>query len=345
MKKSYWIRCGLRKSGGILLLVLIPVGFIFVSIFCGRYHVLPNEVLQSISIALGFHQSSVTRESYTVVMQLRLPRAIAAAAVGAGLSASGGAYQGVFRNPLVNSGLLGVSNGAGFGAALAIVLFGTASYTYLFAFAFGAAAVLLSYWIARIYRTVPTVMLILGGIIVSSIFSALITLLKYMADVQNELPAIVYWLMGSVSSVTYKEFWALIPISGGVVLLFLFSWKMNVLSMGEKEARTMGVDVTKCKLIIITAATLSTAGAVCISGIVGWVGLVIPHIARMIVGNDNRKMLPVAVSVGAAFMEMIDTVSRSLTTSEIPLGVLTAMIGAPFFIFLLKKTKGGGWSE
>lgn len=345
MKRTGLIEQSLQKVGYILILILIPAGFIFGSIFCGRYRVLPKEVFQSIIMALGLKHDSISVESFTVVLQLRLPRAIAAAAVGSGLAASGGAYQGVFRNPLVNSGLLGVSNGAGFGAALSIVLFGTVNYTYPFAFVFGTFAVLLSYWIARIYKTVPTVMLILGGVIVSSVFSALITLLKYMADVQNELPAIVYWLMGSVSSVTYNDFWALIPIVTGILILFLYSWKMNVLSMGEKEAFTMGVNVTKCKLVIIAAATLSTAGAVCMSGVVGWVGLVIPHIARMIVGNDNRKMLPVAVSIGAAFMVLIDTVSRSLTTTEIPLGVLTAIIGAPFFIFLLKKTKGGGWKE
>lgn len=368
MKKTCGLKHGLRKTGKILILILIPLGVVFISLFCGRFGVTPDEVLQSLYVsatqiigkvleaifpgnlfhymAMNQNQQLVSMESYTVVTQLRLPRAIAAAAVGAGLAASGGAYQGVFRNPLVNSSLLGVSNGAGFGAALAIIMFGAVGgYTYVFAFVFGSLAVALSYWIARIYKTVPTVMLILGGVIVSSIFSALITLLKYMADVQNELPAIVYWLMGSVASVSYKNFWALIPIAAGIMVLLLFSWKMNVLSMGEKEAYTMGVDVNKSKIIIIAAATLATAGAVCLAGVVGWVGLVIPHIARMVVGNDNRKMLPVAVSVGAAFMVLIDTVSRCITTSEIPLGVLTAIIGAPFFIFLLKKTKGGGWKE
>ncbi len=345
MEKSGWIKHKLQKTGHALILLLLPLGFIFASVFWGRYHILPGEAVQSILMAMGLHGFQVSKETYTVILQLRMPRAIAAAAVGAGLAASGGAYQGVLRNPLVNSGLLGVSNGAGFGAALSIVLFGQTGYTYLFAFVFGISAVFLSYWIARIYRTVPSIMLILGGVIVSSLYGALLTLLKYVADTQNELPAIVYWLMGSVSSVTYKDLWALLPIGSGITVLFLYSWKMNVLSMGEKEAVSMGVDVAKCKRIIIAAATLATAGAVCLSGVVGWVGLIIPHIARMIVGNDNRRMLPVAVSIGAAFLVLIDTMSRSIAASEIPLGVLTAVIGAPFFIFLLKRTKGGGWNE
>lgn len=216
--------------------------------------------------------------------------------------------------------------------------------TYFLAFAFGILAVVFSYWIARIYKTVPTIMLILGGTIVSSIFSALTTLLKYLADIESELPAIVYWLMGSVSSVSYEDFWALIPIFAGMAVMFLYAWKMNVLSMGDKEARSMGVDVFKSKLVIVIAATLSTAGAVCLAGVVGWIGLVIPHMGRMIVGNDNRKLLPVSASIGAVFMVVIDTISRSISTSEIPLGVLTAIVGAPFFIVLLKKTKGGGWN-
>ena len=278
------------------------------------------------------------------MVYLRLPRVIAAAAVGVGLSVSGASYQGVFKNPLVNSGLLGVSSGAGFGAALAIVLFKNMESTYFLAFAFGILAVVFSYWIARIYKTVPKIMLILGGTIVSSIFSALTTLLKYLADIESELPAIVYWLMGSVSSVSYEDFWALIPIFAGMAVMFLYAWKMNVLSMGDKEARSMGVDVFKSKLVIVIAATLSTAGAVCLAGVVGWIGLVIPHMGRMIVGNDNRKLLPVSASIGAVFMVVIDTISRSISTSEIPLGVLTAIVGAPFFIVLLKKTKGGGWN-
>jgi iron complex transport system permease protein len=328
---------------GNIMLWLLPLLFVVGTLFAGRYHVTAPQVLQSLLYPFGMNTENISREAFTVITQLRLPRAIAGAFIGAALAASGYAFQGVFRNPLVNSGLLGVSSGAGFGAALAIILFSNQWATYLFAFSFGILAVGMSYWIAHIYKTVPTVMLILGGTIVSSIFSALISFLKYVADTESQLPAIVYWLMGSLSSVSYSEFWALIPIGLGLAALFIMGWKINVLSMGDKEALSMGVDVKSSKLIIIAGATLAAAGAVCLSGMVGWVGLIIPHMGRMLVGNDNRRLMPVSMSMGAAFMVLIDTLSRSITASEIPLGILTSLIGAPFFIYLLKKTKGGGW--
>jgi iron complex transport system permease protein len=327
----------------IVLLCLLPFCVMFISLFFGRYSVSAADVLQSLLKLCRVQSAHVSIESLTVVTQLRMPRIIASVFVGAALAASGAAFQGVFRNPLANSSLLGVSSGAGFGAALAIILFPTQWPTYLFAFAFGTLAVVLSYWIARIYKTVPTIMLVLGGMIVSSIFSALISLLKYVADTERQLPAIVYWMMGSLSSVGYKNLWALLPITCGLILLIICSWRINVLSMGDKEAQTMGVNVKLSKALIVSGATLATAGAVCLSGVIGWVGLVIPHIGRMLTGNDNRKLLPVSMAIGAVFMTIIDTVSRIIVESEIPLGILTALIGAPFFIFLLKKTKGGGW--
>ncbi|WP_027400395.1 FecCD family ABC transporter permease [Anaerovorax odorimutans] len=333
------------KKGILNIAILsVPIIFILGTLFVGRYHVSFSEVIYSLLAPLDFDVSkNISRETLTVVTQLRLPRAIAGAFIGAGLAASGCAFQGVFRNPLVNSGLLGVSSGAGFGAALAIILFAAQWTSYVLAFSFGIIAVGMSYWIARIYKSVPTVMLILGGTIVSSLFSALLSFLKYVADTESQLPTIVYWLMGSLSSVGYSDFWALIPVVSGLIILFIMSWKINVLSMGDKEAQTMGVDVKRNKLLIITGATLATAGSVCMSGMIGWVGLIIPHMGRMIVGNDNRRLMPVSMSMGAAFMVLIDTISRSITASEIPLGILTSLIGAPFFIYLLKKTKGGGW--
>ncbi len=333
------------KIRTIVLLCLLPFFVMFISLFFGRYSVSISDVFQSILKLCGVKTANVSIESLTVVSQLRMPRVIASAFVGAALAASGAAFQGVFRNPLANSSLLGVSSGAGFGAALAIILFSANWPTYIFAFAFGTLAVVLSYMIARIYKTVPTIMLVLGGMIVSSIFSALISLLKYVADTERELPAIVYWMMGSLSSVGFKSLWALLPISCGLVLLLLYSWRINVLSMGDKEAQSMGVNVKLSKTLIISGATLATAGAVCLSGVIGWVGLVIPHIGRMLTGNDNRRLMPVSMAIGAAFMTIIDTVSRIVVESEIPLGILTALIGAPFFIFLLKKTKGGGWQS
>ncbi|AHV98824.1 FecCD family ABC transporter permease [Paenibacillus sabinae] len=331
------------KTRHLILIGIIPFLLSVVSLFLGRYHAHPKEVLLTFTQLFTQGGTNVGIQSATVVLQLRLPRIIAAAFVGAGLAVSGAAFQGVFHNPLVNSGLLGVSSGAGFGAALAIILFQASWATYPFAFVFGLIAVAASYWVARIYKTVPTIMLVLGGTIISSIFNALVSLLKFVADTDRQLPAIVYWLMGSLSSVAYKDFWALIPIGMGILILIGFSWKVNVLSMGDKEAQTMGVDVIQTKAIIIVGATLATAGAVCMAGVVGWVGLVIPHIGRMVAGNDNRKLIPLSISLGAAFMILIDTLSRTIIESEIPLGILTSLVGAPFFIYLIKKTKGGGW--
>lgn len=339
-------RGSLLRGGSVLLygvVYLLPIALIFLSLFIGRYPISIDETVRALMQAIGAPVVPVSGEAYTLVVSVRLPRAIAAAAVGAALAASGAAFQGVFRNPLVNSGLLGVSSGAGFGAALGIVLFAGSWLIYPMAFVFGVLAVALSYWIARVYRSTPTIMLILGGTIVSSVFSALISLMKYLADAETQLPSIVYWLMGSLSSVGHESFWALIPIGLGCAVLVFMAWRINVLSMGDKEARSLGIDVRRDKFAIISGATLATAGAVCVSGIVGWVGLVIPHIGRMTVGNDNRKLIPVSLAIGASFMIVIDLVSRTVVASEIPLGILTALIGAPFFVYLLKRTKGGGW--
>jgi ABC-type Fe3+-siderophore transport system, permease component len=285
-----------------------------------------------------------SQEAMTVVWQLRLPRAVAGALVGAALACSGTAFQGVFRNPLVSSGILGVSNGAGFGACLAIVFFPGGYFIYGFAFLFGVLAVTLSYFAGRIYGTTPTVTLILGGVIVSSFFGALTSILKYVADPYTQLPAIVFWFMGSLASIGYKHFAAFIPMLVGMGAIYLARWKINVLSMGEKEALALGVNTKFYKILIIGGATLATASAVCISGVIGWVGLVIPHIGRMLVGNNNTKLVPVSMSLGACFLVLIDMLARVISNSEIPIGILTALIGTPFFVYLLKKTKGGGWT-
>lgn len=329
---------------------ILPIALIFLSLFIGRYPISFGDVIGSLAVAFSSilgtdpQASGIDYATYTLVVNARLPRTLAAAIVGAALASSGAAFQGVFRNPLVSPGILGVSSGAGFGAALAIVFFSAASAAiYPFAFAFGVLAVVASYLIARVYRATPTIMLILGGTIVSSVFSALISFMKFIADPETQLPNLVYWLMGSLSSVGWEEYVAVIPIVLGIAILCIMAWRINVLSMGDKEARTMGVNVVRDKLLIIAGATLATAGSVCMSGVVGWVGLIIPHIGRMVAGSDNRRLVPLAAAIGASFMVLIDLASRTLSVSEIPLGVLTAIIGAPFFVYLLKKTKGRDW--
>ena len=183
--------------------------------------------------------------------------------------------------------------------------------------------------------------MILGGVIVGTFFSALVSIMKYVADPYSQLPSITFWFMGSFASVNYSHLFAAIPMGVGMLLIFLSRWKLNVLSMGEREAASLGVDVRKCQVLIIGGATLCTAAAVCISGTIGWVGLGIPHIGRMITGNSNQKLIPVSISLGACFMVLVDLLSRTLTGSEIPVGILCALVGTPFFVYLLKKTKGG----
>ena len=316
-----------KKSWLTIIFIAAPFLIIIGSLSVGRYPVDLFSILQVLWCKITLQSCPVDEMYQTVVWDIRLPRAILGAMVGGCLAIRGASFQGLFRNPLVNAGLLGVSAGAGFGASLAIILFDSVLATYIFAFVFGMLAVVLSYLIAQVYKTTPTIMLVLGGVIVSSIFSALISLLKYLADPTDELPTIVFWLMGSLASARFM----------------LLRWRINILSMGDREAHTLGINTTLNKGIIIACATLATAGAVCVSGIIGWVGLVIPHIGRMLIGNDNKNLIPVSLSLGAIFLVIVDDVSRILTGAEIPLGILTALIGGPFFIYLLKKTKGGGW--
>lgn len=322
----------------------MPVICICLSLCIGRYPLPLSDVLKILLSRFESFHISVTDIQYGVVWDIRLPRAVLGALVGGSLAVSGAAFQGLFKNPLVSSGILGVSAGAGFGATLAILLFHSLAAVYPFALGFGILAVMLSCMIGRVYQSTPSIMLVLGGVIVASVFSALISFAKFVADPYEQLPAIVFWLMGSLANVGYKEIQvAIIPILIGFAGLYGISWRINVLSMGDKEAHSLGINVRLSKAIVIICASLATAGAVSVSGIIGWIGLVIPHIGRMLVGNDNRILIPVSFSLGASFLILVDNLGRILTGSEIPLGILTAIIGGPFFVYLLKKTKGGGW--
>ena len=333
-----------KKTIVTLILIILPIIFFFGTICVGRYYVSFTDILLAFWQGITGQSSSLSPETTAVILQIRLPRAVLGALVGAALSASGAAFQGLFRNPLVSSGILGVSAGAGFGAALAIVLFNNIFLTPLFAFFFGILAVVLSYFAGRIDNTAPTITLVLGGTIIQSIFSALISLLKYLADTATQLPAITFWLMGSLASTkTADVLLAFIPMILGMTGLLVMRYRLNVLSMGDREAKTLGINVMANKWFIISFATLATAGAVCVSGIVGWIGLIIPHVGRMLVGNDNKWVVPASMSLGACFVIFCDTLCRTITGGEIPLGIITALIGGPFFIYLLKKTKWRNW--
>lgn len=327
------------------ILIILPLLLFFLSLFCGRYWISPGVCLQVLAAKLlPFlpieHTWGGAQEA--VIWQIRFPRALLAMLVGAGLSISGASFQGMFRNPLVSPDLLGVSAGAGFGACLGILLDGSQAMIQVFAFCFGLLAVVLTYLISRVYKSTPVLMLVLAGVAISALFSALISVTKYMADPYSKLPEITFWLMGSLGKADGKSVVAAaVPIILGSLGLLLVGWRINLLSMGDQEARSLGVNTELLKGIIIVCCTMATAAAVCCAGIVGWVGMVIPHIGRMLVGPDHRKLLPASIALGAGYLLIIDNIARTATALEIPLGILTAIIGAPFFIYLLRRSKGG----
>ncbi|HHX73931.1 MAG TPA: iron ABC transporter permease [Firmicutes bacterium] len=326
------------------LLLCGPVLCMAAALFLGRYPLPAGMVFRVFWSKISGVPGDFPDIYNTIVLDIRLSRILLGAMVGASLSVSGASYQGLFRNPLVSPAILGVSSGAGFGAALGILYFGHSYLVYVLAFVFAILAVFMSTIIGRIYSVTPTVTLVLGGVIVSSVFSSLISLVKYAADPYQQLPAIVFWLMGSLASARYQDIMlAAIPMAAGTCGLLLIRWQINILSMGEKEARTLGVNTTLLRAIVVSCATLATAGAVCVSGVIGWVGLVIPHIGRMLVGSDHKALLPASMSLGASYLILVDGLARTLTGAEIPLGILTALVGAPFFVYLLKTTKGGSW--
>ncbi len=323
------------------LLILLPLIILFVSLFVGRYMIPPLEVCQVlIGKALSITPTWEPKIE-TIIFGVRLPRALLALVIGASLSISGASFQGLFRNPLVSPDILGVSSGAGFGAALAILLSLGPAYVQVFALAFGVLAVCLAYLLSRIYRADSVIMLVLSGVVVSAFFGALISLTKTVADPQTKLPAITFWLMGSLSTSNLQDLISILPfVLFGITGLLIVRWRINVLSMGNEEAMSMGLNTRPLIAFIVLCATLTTAASVSVSGIVGWVGLMVPHLGRMLVGPDHKYLLPASLSIGASYLLVMDAIARTASTNEIPLGILTAIIGAPFFAYLLRKTRG-----
>ena len=327
----------------IVLAMLCPAVFLL-SLGLGRYEISPAEVgmiLVARFIEVDLPQSP---NQEAVIFNLRLPRVALAMVVGGGLALAGACLQGIFRNPLVSPQILGVASGSGFGGALGLLL-GSSGWAYGLAFLFGLLALAAVFFIGTIRQERPVLMLVLAGIVVGGFFQALIALAQYLADPQDALPAITYWLMGSFAGATYRELVISIPILLCVAVLLKMRWWVNVLSMGADYAQTLGVNVEVKRWLIIVCVTVIVAISVSVSGIIGWVGLVIPHIGRMLVGPDHRALLPVSVALGSVYLVLIDNLARSLTPAEIPIGILTAVIGAPFFGYLLKKTHGGAWRE
>lgn len=318
-----------------VLLVLLAGIFIF-SLFMGRYMVSPAGVLKILWHSLrGLPQDSMDA---SVVMNIRLPRTILALLVGAGLATTGAAYQGLFQNPLVSPDVLGTSAGAAFGAVLGILLSGMDYRAMALSVVFGLLSVVLVFLLSMLSGQTTVISLVLSGMIVQALMNALISLSKYVADPTEKLPAITYWLMGSFISANYSLLKLVtIPILLGIAVIFALRWRINVLSMGDEECISLGIDPVKTRGAIIIACTLITAASVMATGVIGWVGLVIPHIARMMVGVDHNRLVPASALTGGAFMILVDVLARSVTDSELPIGILTALIGAPFFAVLFWK--------
>lgn len=325
----------------IILLIFLPLILFFTSFLLGRYPISPIDVINTILCPI-FPQLEVSPNITTIVFEIRLPRILAAIVVGAALAMAGAAFQSIFKNPIVSPDLLGVSNGAGFGAALAILISGAGVVTQMFAFAFGIISVSVTYLISRAYKAGGILILVLSGVAISAFFSALISTIKFIADPDDKLPEIVYWLMGSLASITIDQLiMIIIPIIVGTIILLTLRWHMNLLAMGDEEAQSLGLNPTRLRSLIIAGCTLLTSAAVSVSGIIGWMGLIIPHMARMIVGPDNKILIPASLSFGASFLLLIDNISRAIISIEIPIGILTAIIGVPIFLYLLKR----GYSE
>ncbi|QTL97127.1 iron chelate uptake ABC transporter family permease subunit [Iocasia frigidifontis] len=330
----------------LLIAVFFVVLLLLLSLLMGRYPISIRELFDVLFSRIIVVDRSWSVVVETVIFNIRLPRIIVAVLVGMALATSGTAYQGMFKNPMVSPSILGVSAGAGFGAAVAILLSLDIVGIQIFAFLFGILAVSLAFSISRLVSKDNNVslILVLSGMIVSTLFSSLISLTKYVADPDDKLPAITFWLMGSFSSVGFKDVCTIIgPILLGLISLYLLSWKLNILSFGEEEAQSVGVNTNRLRMIVILSSTLITASAISVSGLIGWVGLIVPHLARMIVGSDHRVLIPTSMLMGGMYLLVVDDLARSIISIEIPIGILTSLIGAPFFVWLLLKSRRG-WS-
>lgn len=340
MKREKEKKKGVTAVIGILLLLLAAAAV--VSVLIGRYSITP-EVLFEILFRGGSAVSEDAEAASLVLFEARLARICAAVLIGASLSAAGAAYQGIFRNPMVSPDILGAATGASFGAALAILLGGNALAVQISAFCFGLAAVAAAYMASSILSGESggaTLTLVLTGMVIAALFSAFISIIKFVGDPYDTLPTITFWLMGGLTYVTRSDLYImLIPFAAGMIPLMLLRWRLNILSFDDEEAAALGVDTKKTRAVIILCATLMSSSSVAVGGMIGWVGLIVPHIARMIAGPDYSRMLPCSVLIGGLFLLVVDDLARCLFAQELPLGVLTAIIGAPFFLYLMFKGK------
>jgi iron complex transport system permease protein len=325
------------------MLLALALALLCAAIFSfgvGRYAISTGALLRYI-----FLNEYADENIPLLVSAVRMPRIFGAILAGGALATSGAAYQGLFRNPLVSPDILGVSAGAGFGAALAIVLSLGIAGIQLGAFAAGLASVCISLIVSRTMKGYDkTLALVLSGMIVGSLFGALLSLMKYMADSESKLPGITFWLMGSLSEIGMREVKVVAPIAlAALIPLLLCSWKLNILSFGDEEAAALGLNTKRLRITVVCCASLLTASVVSVTGLIGWVGLIIPHFTRFVVGPNHSVLLPASFLTGGTFMLLVDDLARSVSTLEIPLGIITALIGAPLFFILLKATSKRVW--
>lgn len=340
MMKKIFIKDNRLRSGIYILLIIFPLLASLFALSLGRMRINPIEIIK-------FFISYINGDSYdpmleSVIINIRLARIITALIVGAGLSAAGLAFQGIFSNPIATPDILGVSSCASLGAVIAILLSLSTLAIQFIALVFGIIGVFLTSYIGKSRGKTSIIMLILAGIVITSLSNAFSSLLKYTADPTDKLPAITYWLMGSFARSSYDNLLLAGPF---IILATLFiglsSFKLNIMSLSEDEAKSLGIDFKKTRASFILASTLITASSVSLCGQVGWIGLIIPHISRMIIGSNNTLNFPLVVSIGAGLMVLIEALSRSISVIELPISILTAIIGAPIFIILIKRTEGG----
>ena len=329
-----------KQSAWIIGVVAALVAVMLLAMGIGRYSISLGQIVNSL-LPSGLAMEEVDPNVRTVIYSIRLPRVLLAAIAGAGLAVSGAAFQSIFSNPLATPDTLGVATGASFGATLGIMLGLGAVGIQATAFVLGLVCVVLVYAISKVKGESTIIMIILSGMVISSLFDAMVSLIKYVADPQDTLPEITFWLMGSLSGVGFKDLLMGSPfIVIGIVIIFFLRWKLNTMSLHVDEAKALGVNVKLVRTLTIVASAMITAAVVSLCGKIGWVGLLIPHVSRMIFGNNNKSVIPASIGFGAIFMVIIDTIARSATAAEIPISILTAVIGAPFFIILLRRTGG-----
>ena len=322
-----------------LAMLLIMIGIIFLSFWVGYYPLTPLQVIAAFLSRFGY-TGELLPQAVTIFWSIRLPRILSAMFIGACLAVAGSTYQGMFRNPLVSPDILGVSSGASLGAAFAILNGASNWMVQIAAFIGGIAAVAASYLISRKSAHSHTLSLVLTGSMIMALCNAGVTMIKYVADPNDVLQQITFWLMGSLTKTDMDGFmWSVVPMLIGLLMIYILRWRINLLTLDEEEARSLGINIRRYRLIFIMASTLLSAASVCLGGLIGWVGLMIPHMARALVGVDYGRLIPASAMLGAGYLVLMDDLARSILSMELPLGVVTSIMGAPFFVYLIIKRK------